>query len=214
MSSFTSICMALADWLMRDRHSEWSRAMNAELAHVRESERTQWALGCLIAALRQRFAPMHTDSLRISPWVLSLELTACFVPITFGWADTVFGTSGVIHLNSAIIAKFFLDTPLSTAVLAMTIAGAIVGIIGPIGLLLTLQAVRTGTGMRNRTLALIMLVSLGSYGLASMGLRLIAGPGAYAATLDFIVLIIVLPMLGIAHLMHWTHPVNTRLAAA
>jgi len=96
----------------------------------------------------------------------------------------------------------------------MAIAGAIVGIVGPIGLLLTLQAVRTGTGMRNRRLGLIMLVSIGSYGLASMGLRLIAGPGAYAATLDFIVLIIVLPMLGIAHLMHWTHPANTRLAAA
>jgi hypothetical protein len=212
MNNLVSLWMSLATWLMPDRHSEWSRAMNLELEHIRESERAQWAFGCLIAALRQRFTPVRTDSLRISPWVLLLELTLCFVPITYAWIDTVMGTSGIIHLNSDIISRFFLDSPLNTAVLAMMISGAIVGIAGPIGLFLALRAIATGEGLRRRMPGLVLISTIAAYGIASIALRLIAGPGAYAADLAFFVLVVALPILGIAHLMHWTRPKNQNLA--
>jgi len=154
---------------------------------------------------------MNNNTLRISRWVLSLELVVCFFPITVGWFDAVFGDSGVTRLSSSVIGKYFLDTPLNTSILGMMIGGAVVGLVGPIGLFLTLRAVTTGRGLRSRTIGIAMIAGVVSYAIASVMLRLVGGPGAYAATIDFIVLMIMLPAVGIAHLMYLATPVGPKV---
>jgi len=212
MNLLASIYMRLATGLLRTQHADWAHAMRAELEHVDESERASWAFGCLIAAIKQRIVSMQNGTLRVSRSVLFLELIVCFLPLTLVWLDVAFGSFGVWHLNSNIIERYFLDTPLNTSILGMMIGGAIVGVIGPIGLFLTLRAVSTGVGLRNRSLGISMIAAVAAYAAASVILRMVAGPGAYAATASFVLLLIVLPAVGIAHLMYLATPTGPTLA--
>jgi hypothetical protein len=213
-NDFSSACLRLAAWLLGNQHQDWARAMRAEFEHVDKTDRAGWAFGCLIAAIHQRFVSMQTGTLRISRSVLLLEMLLCFLPLTLGWLDVVFGSSGVVHLNSGIIERHFLDTPLNTSVLGMMIGAAVIGCVGPVGLFLTLRAVSTGTGLRNRSLGISMIAGVAAYAAASVILRLIGGPGAYAADASFILLVIVLPAIGIAHLMYLATPVRPTLVPA
>jgi hypothetical protein len=213
-SDFASVCIRVATRLLRARHADWARAMRAELDHVDRSERASWAFGCLIAAIQQRLVSMQNGTLRISRSVLLLELLACFLPITLGWLDVVFGTYGIRHLDSNVIQQHFLDTPLNTSILGMMIGAGIIGLIGPIGLFLALRAVTTGTGLRNRSFGIAMIAAVSAFAMASVILRIVAGPGAYAADASFIVLMIALPAAGIAHLMYLAtpaHPTSSQL---
>ena len=147
---------------------------------------------------------MRIGNFQISRGVLFLELLVCFAPITLGWWDAVFGRTGVLGLNQNIIQQYFLTTPLSRVVLAMMIGGAVIGLVGPIGLFLASRAAATGTGLRSRALGMTMIAGVTLFIAASILLRLFSGPGAYAATLSLIVLIGVLPALGTAHLMYFS----------
>lgn len=202
MSRLESFLTRATSWLLRNEQAEWARAMRTELHHVDASERTSWAFGCLLAALKLRIAGMENGTLRVSPWVLLLELGLCFLPLTLGWFDTVFGGSGVWRLNATIVDRYFLDTPANTSIFGMMIGGAIVGLIGPIGVVLGLRAAIKGVGLRHRALGYGMIGALAAYIAASVSLRLVAGPGAYAASVEFIVLMFLLPATGLLHLLH------------
>lgn len=202
MNTLISLCMRLTSALLGEDGNDWLRAMHAELAHVPADERLMWSLGCVMAALKRRFQTMRTGNLQISRGLLFLELLVCFAPITLGWWDAVFGPSGVLGLNQSIVQEHFSATPLSRVILGMMIGAAVIGLIGPIGLLLASRAVVTGAGLRSRTLGIAMIAGIALYIAASILLRMLFGPGAYAATLSFIVLIGALPALGTAHLMY------------
>lgn len=202
MSQLISLCMRLAASLLGKDGSEWLQAMYAELDHVPANERLVWSLGCVMAALKRRFQSMRTGNLQISRGVLLLELLMCFLPITLGWWDAVFGQSGVLGLNQSVIEQHFLATPVDRIILGMMIGAAIVGLAGPIGLFLTSRAAITGAGLKNRPLGIAMIGGVTIFIVASILLRVLAGPGAYAATPSFILLIGLLPALGIAHLMY------------
>jgi hypothetical protein len=204
MSKLISLCLRLATALMSKDDREWSQAMHAELDRVPDDDRLIWALGCVIAAIERRFDTMRAGNLQVSRGVLLLELMVCFVPITFGWWDSVFGQAGVARLDPSVIQQYFLATPLGRAILGMMIGGALIGLVGPIGLFLSSRAVVTGAGLRSRRLGVAMIAGVTLYIVASLLLRLVAGPGAYAATFSFVVLIGALPALGIAHLMYFS----------
>jgi hypothetical protein len=202
MNALTSLCLRLAAALLGKDGSEWVRAMYAELDHVPANDRLLWALGYVIAAVKRRFDTMRSGNLRVSRGVLLLELLMCFLPLTLGWWDVVFGSSGVLGLNHSIIQDHFSATPLSRIVLGMMLAAAIIGLAGPVGLFLTSRAVITGTGLRSRALGIAMITGVTLFIAASILLRLFSGPGAYAATLSFVVLFGALPALGTAHLIY------------
>lgn len=206
MNDLASICVRLAARLMGQQAGEWSQAMRAELDHVHANDRLSWAFGCLLAAIKQRFTSMRIGTLRVSRGILLLELVACFLPMTLGWWDTVFGRFGLSQMNLTVIREYFLHSPLGASILAMMIGAAVIGLVGPIGLLLTSRVVTTGTGLRNRRLGLVMIAGVACFAIASIALRVLNGPGAYAATFSFILLIAVLPALGIAHLIYLAQP--------
>ncbi|WP_129777577.1 hypothetical protein [Peristeroidobacter soli] len=205
MNDLISLCLRLTSALMGKDGSEWSRAMYVELNHVPHDDRLSWALGCVIAGMKWRIETMRSGNLRVSRGVLFLELLLCFLPITLGWWDAVFGASGVLGLNQSTLQDYFLATPLGRAILGMMIGGAVIGLSGPIGLFLTSRAVITGAGLRSRPLGIAMIAGVTLFILASILLRLIAAPGAYAANFSFVVLIGLLPVLGTAHLMYLSH---------
>lgn len=202
MSGFDSLCLRLAAALFGNDGSEWLQAMRAELDHVPRNERHMWSLGCVITALKRRLHTMRSGDLRISRGVLLLELLVCFAPITLAWWDAMFGSFGVLALNQNIVQEQFLATPLGRVLLSMMVGAAIIGLVGPIGLLLASRKAVTGVGLQSRALGITMIAGVSLFVAASLLLRLFSGPGAYAATPSFILLIGILPALGIAHLMY------------
>ncbi len=206
MNDLVSLSMRLAAALLGKHGNEWLQAMQAELDHVPADERLMWSLGCLLAALKRRFQVMRIGNFQIPRGLLLLELLVCFAPITLGWWDAVFGPSGVLGLNQSVIQQHFSATPLARTVLGMMIGAAVIGLVGPIGLFLASRAAVTGAGLRSRALGIAMIAGVMLYIGASILLRMFSGPGAYAATLSFIVLIGALPALGTAHLMYLSRP--------
>lgn len=202
MNDFASLFMRLAAWTIEKQDSEWARAMRAELEHVPARVRSSWAIGCLISAIKRRLDFMRIENFRVSRGVLLLELLVCFVPLTWGWWEVLFGSSNILRLNPALVEEHFLGSSLGIGVLGMMLGGVVIGIVGPIGLFLMSRAVMSGKGLGSRPWGLTMIAAVAGYAAASILLRLIAGPGAYAADLSFILLFGILPAAGIAHLMY------------
>ncbi len=148
--SLAAILFGLAQRLMPPARAEWLDAMRAESDQLHGAERTRWAFGSFVAALKQRFAPMDTGNFRVSRWVMLVETFGAFGPLTLGWWEITFGGSGVLRISPDVLVKAFLAYPGGPYILAMQIAGGVVGLLGPIGLFLGLRYVLTGQGVRNR----------------------------------------------------------------
>jgi hypothetical protein len=155
--SLAALLLNLARRLMPPGRAEWFDAMRAESDYVDGDERLRWAFGCLLTALKLRFAPMDTGSFRVSRGVMLVETLGAFGPLTLTLWEITFGGSGLVRMTPAIVDSMFMHYPGGPYILAMQIVGAVVGLLGPIGLFLGLRFVITGVGLRNRSLALTLL---------------------------------------------------------
>lgn len=215
MKALASLCLRLAQWLLRKQHAEWVRAMRAELSYLsNEHERLRWAFGCLVAAIKQRFVPMNTGTFRISRWVMLIETLGCFVPLTIGWLDLNFGPSGIIRHTPEIIERFYLSAPGGAFIVSMLFAGAVVSFLGPIGLFLGLRYISVGRGIRNRAVGITLIgipIALNVLGTIA---GFLVGPEDFKVSFEVTLLFVILPVLGIAHLMYLTKPEAPTSAAA
>jgi hypothetical protein len=215
MKAPASLCLRLAQWLLREQHAEWVRAMRAELSYLsNEHERLRWAFGCLVAAIKQRFAPMDTGTFRISRLVMLIETLGCFVPLTIGWLDLNFGPSGIIRHTPEIIERFYLSAPGGAFIVSMLLAGAVASVLGPIGLFLGLRYVLVGRGIRNRAVGITLIgipIALNVLGTIA---GFLVGPEDFKVSFEATLLFVILPVVGIAHLMYLTKPEAPASAAA
>jgi len=199
-----AILLSLADWLMPANRKEWLAAMRAEAAHLSAGAALSWAIGCVVSAFKERIM-LRTGTLSVSRWIFAFEML-CFVPITIGWWDALAGDSGVILLNGDVISRYFLVNAHSKFILAMMIAGAVIGVVGPIGLLLAGRFILTGHGLQSRTAGIAMIFALLLVGAAWILARLVWGQGAYAASFTSLLLLVFLPAAVIWHLMALARP--------
>lgn len=216
-SARTSLLLKVACWLMPRERREWADAMKAELPFVPRGAAFSWAAGCLIAALKQRFVPMHTGSFRINRWVVLVEMLGCFGPAVLAWWEFTFGPSGAAYFGSRMFEMQFQNLPASYKyTLALHAGHAITGLIAPIGLFLGLRYVIRNRALDNRTLGYALIAApvaqtiAGAIGVLSFGVEPLL-PGLF-------LLLIVLPIAGIAHLMYLATAARTpsdgaRLAA-
>lgn len=142
---------------------------------------------------------MVTGNLKISRWVLFPEMLLCFVPPTMGWLDSIGGTSGIIRLNMEIIQKYFLDVPGGTAALAMMVSAAVLGILGPVGLIVALRLIALGRPI-GRWLGITLIVGPVLLG-GSMVIARFIMDSALVVSREM-VLVYVLPALGAVHMLH------------
>ena len=198
--------LRLARRLMPPHRREWAEAMQAESHYLSGASATRWALGCFIAAIKSRFAPMHTGTFRVSRWIMLVETLGCFGTALLAWIEFAFGPSGVIRLNGEVIHKYFLVTPGGGYVLALMIGFAVTGLIAPIGMFLGLRYVLTGRALANRRLGWALIAApaiqcaAGSIGFLWMG------TDGWGTGLQLFVLCTLLPILGILHLMYLAKP--------
>ncbi len=154
---------------------------------------------------------MLFGNLKIARWVLATEMLLCFLPLTMGWLDAIGGDSGIIRLDMHIIQTDFAGAKMF-ALVAM-LASAVLGAVGPIGLIAAFRLIVLGRPVRGwfgRALVIAPIIC-GAVTIASRWA--IGGPEAFSphayGTFDFwsaTLLLSVLPALAAAHLLRLGPP--------
>ena len=190
---------------------EWAKAMQTELDHLEnDGDALGWAIGCVVAGSKERISTMFAANLKISGWIFLPEMLLCFVPLTLDWLDVIGGSSGIIQLNGNIIQKYFLHAPGGTYVLVTMIAGAVLGTLGPLGLIAAFRLIVSGRRPPSRWFRAALVAGPAVYGLLTLVTRLaISGTGALGFgavdSFDFwsgVLLLSVLPSLGAVHMLY------------
>jgi hypothetical protein len=178
---------AHAGRVLPQHRSEWALAMQSEIDHLPSSRAAlRWALGCVFASYIERMHVMNLGNLRISRWVLSLEMLMCFFWLT--WMFGALVSRGVYGFSGPLpIDRWYL----------MMLFGTVVG---PIGLIVAFKSiVLNRPSMSWFTLAALCLPAAWTF-IAFLGQILSARYPVEA--LGGFVLFALLPALGVAHLVH------------
>lgn len=184
----------------------WAQAMLSELQYVDgDSKAVQWAFGCLVTGIKLRINIMITGNLKIARWILMPEILLCFVPLSIAWLDSIFGGSGVIRLNAAVIHRNFIGVPGGEMVLMWMISTAILGALGPVGLIAGFRVAVLGRPLRTHWLCIALVIGPLLYGVLILISRFaVASPVASFTEVDFwraLVLLSALPAVGAAHMI-------------
>jgi hypothetical protein len=204
-----------AAWLERTSRGQWGRAMRAELDHIdSDYEALRWACGCALAAITLRRTDMDMGTLRVSRFVLALEMALCFVPLTFGWFDVMFGMSGVAWLDGPTI-DLYVGTSAGVAMLAKMLAGAVIGLLGPVGLVVAMRNIVLGRALRRGLVSAALVVGPILLAAVYVVANLASGTELSIEWGGFYVLFAVLPLAGAVHLIHLggAQPARTLSAA-
>jgi hypothetical protein len=207
MNWLASHCIRFAAWLLRHERGDWARAMRSEFQYVSTAERLSWAFGCVIAALKQRWAPMVTGNFRISRWVMLVETLGCFGFLTLGWYAITLGSFGLLRLDDATIDKVFFSYPGGPYLFWVMVVSSVTGLVGPVGLFLGLRYVLQGRALANRTLGWTMIgVTVGSNIFGTLA-GFFLGPKDVYVMPSLTLLMALLPVAGLVHLMYLARPV-------
>lgn len=206
MNWLASLCMQFAAWLLRHERGNWAHAMRSEFQYVNTSDRLSWAYGCVIAAIKQRLVPMDTGNLRISRWVMLVETLGCFGPLVLGWYLLVFDQPGIIHWSVADVERWLLPQPGGAFLVSMLYAGAVVGLIGPIGVFLGLRYVLFGRALDNKVLGAVLIATPIALTIGGWIAGTIYGPPDFRPMFDVTFVFTCLPVAVFAHLMYLARP--------
>jgi hypothetical protein len=200
------LLMRVVSWLMPEEKTEWAAAMRAEMLSLEgDYVAAAWAFGCLAVAIRTRINTMIVGDLRISKWVLVLEIACCFLPLTLFWLLLL--SDG---FDPAVITQY-LVAPDDIIVLVYLLSMAVLGSCGPIGLFVAFQHIAMGRSVRHYPLG-VLIVGLTLLGIVYAGSTLVlGGPGQW---LLGVLLFVILPVVGAAHLRYlaWKEPVQQSVA--
>src|SRR5262245_21200828 len=150
--------LAIAQRVVPAGRREWADAMCAEFHYLPRNAALHWAIGCLVAAIKSRFAPMNTGTFRINRWVMLVEVLGCFSSLALAWYEFTFGASGVITLNGAA-TDMYLQTTAGTWVMVLVICFSISGLVGPIGIFLGLRYVFLNRALQSRPLGYALIAA-------------------------------------------------------
>jgi hypothetical protein len=178
------------------RRKNFAEAMRNEIEHVPHDRHALfWAFGCVVASYIERISDMTFGTLRVSRWVLGLEMIMCFFWLTLMFVALAtrglyFGFTGLLPMDE----WFF-------TMLSITM-------VGPIGLVVAFRLVVLGRRLVS-PVTKIVLCTLAVWPLLAFageilnrGSWLEGRPGAQAEALGLMVLFAFLPALGIAHLVY------------
>jgi hypothetical protein len=187
--------MRVVSWLMPKERTEWAAAMRAEMLSLEgDYAAAAWAFGCLAAAIRTRANTMIVGDLRISKWVLVLEMACCFLPLTLFWLLLLsYGFDPDVFITPYLVA------PNDIIVLVYLLSMAVLGLCGLVGLFFAFQHIAMGRSVRQYPLG-VLIVGLTLLGIVNGGSNLVlGGPGLW---LLGVLLYVILPVVGAAHLRY------------
>jgi hypothetical protein len=206
----TSALMRIATQLLPTRRSDWAKAMHAELDQF-ENDRDAlvWAIGCVVAGVKERVSAVFINDLKISRWILAPEMLLCFVPLTIAWLDGIGGVSGIVRLNTDVIQQYFIGVPGGLLALFGMFIGVILATLGPIGLIVSFRLIVLGRPTRSQWVRAALVTGPILNGVLTIVFRwLVGGSEVFsfksAAAFDVwsgLLLLSALPALGAAHML-------------
>jgi hypothetical protein len=188
--------------------AEWARAMQSEVEHLPTgAEALRWALGCVVASYTERISHMTFGTLRVSRWVLGLEMIMCFMWlglmfVALATRGLYFGFTGLLPMD-----EWFFTMLSVTAV-------------GPIGFIVAFRLIVLGRRLVSPVTKVVLCILAAWPILAfageilNRGGWLVGRPGAQAEALGLMVLFAFLPALGIAHLVYLSRAESGKAIAA
>jgi hypothetical protein len=201
------LAQAATGWLEPTRRGAWARAMRAELDHIESDyEAVRWALGCALAAVTLRRTDMDMGTLRVSRFVVALEMALCFVPLTFVWVDVVVGNSGVAWLDPESVRRYYLGNTEGVAALAKMFAGALIGVLGPLGVIVALRYIVLGRGLTRGMISFAMIAGPLLLGVVYVIGNMATDTRFTPSWFGFYVLFVGLPVAGAMHLLYLGRP--------
>ena len=211
----TALVRATAAWLEPTSRGEWGRGMRAELEHVYgDYEALRWACGCALAAITLRRTDMNMGTLRVSRFVLALEMALCFVPITLGWFDVMFGVSGVAWLDMDSVQRYYLGTTEGVTVLTTILVWAVTGLVGPLGLIVAARHIALGRALRHGWLIALLIAGPIAGGAVYLAANFVMGSEWSIEKAGFYVLFVAVPLAGALHLRYLGRAQPDRTLAA
>lgn len=151
---------------------------------------------------------MNTGDYRVSRGVMLIEAIGAFAPLTFGWFEIVFGASGVVRLTPEIVDKYFLTYRGGVYILVMMLVDSVIGLIGPVGMILGLRYVFTGRGIASRELGWVLAAALIVTNLVGTLAGMFWGPRGFQSPLEIAIPFVLLPVAVILHLMWLARPMQ------
>ena len=181
--------------VLPENRDSWARAMRNEIVYMpRGRDALRWALGCVVASYLERSRIMNVGTLRVSRWVLAVEMLVCFF-----WLTGMFGA-----LVSRGLYGSAWPLPMDAWFFTMLSGTAV----GPIGLVAAFKSVVLGRPRLSRATEALLCVPaawtfLGFGGqLLARGGWFIADPDRAFDALALFILFAALPALGVAHLVY------------
>lgn len=209
--SLAQVLLGQARWLLPTFRLDWARAMQAELDYLgSDHEALRWAIGCLLAGLKERISCMFSANLRVSRWILLPEMLLCFVPLTLLWVDAVAGSTSLVRLDGRHFHESFMSSPGGIFLLVTILAGAVLGALGPLALIAAFRLIAAARPPGGRWFRAALVAGPALYGVLTLTARVaMAGTGALSFSavdsFDFwsgLLLLSALPSLGALHLLH------------
>ena len=203
-----SFCLLLlACRIMPGNQSEWAKAMLTEFYYLENKcNALPWAAGCVIAAIIVRLDLMIIGNLKISRWLLAIEMIFCFIPLTFVWFDMLFGSSGVIQLNLEIIQMYFINSTTGQVMLVTMLSMSLVGILGPVGLIAAFRSILSGRSIYGSIFNRIQISGPIVLGMIYLSGWLLTPTALRFDHFGFLLLCSILPALGAAHIYYLYSP--------
>jgi hypothetical protein len=126
------LLFSIATLVAPSSRRHWLSAMGNEAMYLPDRAVPNWAIGCVVAAIKMRFADMFTLKHEISRPVLMLEILICFGSIVFAGAQftNIFFRSPSLasQLNPGVVI----------------VAGIVVGVVGLTALAAGLRQITQG----------------------------------------------------------------------
>ncbi len=156
---------------------------------------------------------MDMGTLRVSRFVLALEMALCFVPLTLGWFAVMFDPSGVAWLDGATI-DLYVGTPVGVAMLAKMLVGAVIGLLGPLGLVVAMRHIVLGRALRRGWVSAALVGGPILLAAVYVVANLASGTEFSIEWGGFYVMFVALPAMGAAHLLYLGRPQPARTLSA
>lgn len=217
MRTLANICMRLALQLLPAQRQNWGRAMFGDFHHLTDDRKAiLWAAGCVLASLKMQVLDVITGTLKVSRWLLGVEMIFCFGWLTFAWLDAIVSASfGFAWLSSRSIIELGASAA-GGGPLVWLACALLFGALGPIGLVLALQSIYLRMPLPRRLAAVLigMPLMLGAVWIGSLFIGMPRGSAAAMLPWRELFLLWILPALATMHLLWWSRPQPALLHAA
>lgn len=186
--SFVNFLLQYALLIMPEKRADWVQAMKNESQYLsNDFQALLWVIGCVKTATIERINMMKTGSLRVSKFVLSIELLSSFIPVSFVLL--------VLMMN-------FIEMP-SIRTDGRFIIYAALGLIGPIGIILGLRLLLRGP--YNLGKVVNALLGILAVGIVTGGMiQLMAGNINLDDWWLVLILITLMPAVALFHIIYLT----------